>query len=158
MMDGVEHAARTVGRAKCPLRRPARTVPQDDIAALFLREPAHDVVIEIGTDGAAEPQRLVVGKHRRLEASQASTKKAVLASRIGIRFHMGQLLQAPPLDLAPGPRRAHPLASPRRDPRRPLTARAGGGAGVPPGIGRGVPRFNGQWRENSSNAGPKDAR
>ena len=55
MVDGVDHASGTIGRAECPLGRSAGAVPQQDIAAFLLRESPDDVIVEIDTDGAGEP-------------------------------------------------------------------------------------------------------
>ena len=71
---------------------------------------------------------------------------------------MGQLLQSPALDLAPGRvegvLRSRRVGIPFLLEQHMLWSRRRRSSGT----SRGVPRLKGQWRENSSNAGPNEAR
>ena len=100
-MDGVDHAARAVGLPEGSLRGAPRTVPQQQVAALLLGEPAHDVPLQVDADGAAELQRFVVGERRRPERVPGEHEERAGRIEVGIRADVRQLFEPPPFDFAP---------------------------------------------------------
>src|ERR1700724_519249 len=97
VVQGIDHAACSIGWAECPFCRPLSAVPYPEIAALLFDQDADNVLIEVQT---ASPQAICAGE--RFSARRGSAAPALCESRA-------------PSVLRPRESRAPSVLRPRRD-------------------------------------------